>query len=83
MAMEPAPIKKLRDAIIGCSRGSIMSAANEVIAAKVDPIKAIELGLMAGIAEVERFYSEGRLAAPSLASAEYAAWEARDLLVSS
>jgi methanogenic corrinoid protein MtbC1 len=83
MAMEPAPIKKLRDAVIGCSRTSILSAANEAIAAKVDQIEAIELGLMAGIAEVERLYAERRLAAPSLASAEYAAREARDLLVSS
>jgi methanogenic corrinoid protein MtbC1 len=65
MATEPAPIKKLRDAVIGCSRASILSAANEVIAARVDQIEAIEVGLMAGIAEVERLYAEGRLAAPT------------------
>ncbi len=83
MVTELAPLKKLQDAVIGCSRASILSAANEAIAAKVDQIEAIELWLMGGIAEIERLYAEKKLTAPRLASAEYAAREARDLLISS
>ncbi len=83
MATPLGPIKKLTDAVISCDKTAIISAANETIRARADPIDAIELGLMRGITEIEKRFEERKLSSPRLVSAEYAVREARDLLISS
>lgn len=83
MAQQLAPIQRITDAVISCDKSAIVSAARAAIQAGADPIKAIKLGLMPGLAEIEKRFEERRLPSLRLVSAEYAVREARDLLISS
>ena len=61
---EKTAICKLADTVMSYNRNAIMAAANDLLASGIDPMEAIEKGLMQGIAEVEGKFGRHEIAIP-------------------
>gem|GEM_PF-1249340 len=79
---ESALLDALAKAVISCNREEIISAAKGALEAEIDPIIAIEGGLMPGLEKLEDEFELHKVAIPRLVAAEYAVRDARKLLLS-
>jgi trimethylamine corrinoid protein len=66
MTGEGEVLNRLRDAVLKYDSEAAVEAANEAIALKIDPVKAIEEGLAKGLREIGDKFEEGELYLPHL-----------------
>ena len=66
MADEASMLERLKQAVMDGEDETAKEAANEAVAAGLDPQKAIMNGLAAGMAEMGRLYEEGECYVPEL-----------------
>ena len=66
MTGEGEVLNRLRDAVLKYDSEAAVEAANEAIALKIDPVKAIKEGLAKGLREIGDKFEEGELYLPHL-----------------
>jgi corrinoid protein of di/trimethylamine methyltransferase len=80
MADEAALFGQLKQAVMDGDEDAAVAAANTVVAAGIDPQKAIMEGLAAGMAEMGRLYEEGECYVPELMVSSEALYAGLDIL---
>ncbi len=80
MADEAAIFSQLKQAVMDGDEDTAVAAANAVVAAGIDPQKAIMEGLAAGMAEMGRLYEEGECYVPELMVSSEALYAGLDIL---
>jgi corrinoid protein of di/trimethylamine methyltransferase len=80
MADEAAIFGQLKQAVMDGDEDTAVAAANTVVAAGIDPQKAIMEGLAAGMAEMGRLYEEGECYVPELMVSSEALYAGLDIL---
>src|SRR5674476_598681 len=80
MADEAAIFGQLKQAVMDGDEDTAVTAANAVVAAGIDPQKAIMEGLAAGMAEMGRLYEEGECYVPELMVSSEALYAGLDIL---
>ncbi len=80
MADEAAIFGQLKQAVMDGDEDTAVAAANAVVAAGIDPQKAIMEGLAAGMAEMGRLYEEGECYVPELMVSSEALYAGLDIL---
>ena len=80
MADEASIFERLKRAVMDGEEDAAKVAADEAVAAGIDPQKAIMEGLAAGMAEMGRLYEEGECYVPELMVASEALYAGLDIL---
>ena len=80
MADETTVLGQLKQAVMDGDEEAAVQAANEAVAAGIDPQKAIMEGLAAGMAEMGRLYEEGECYVPELMVSSEALYAGLDIL---
>ncbi len=80
MADEATIFGQLKQAVMDGDEDAAVAASNAVVAAGVDPQKAIMEGLAAGMAEMGRLYEEGECYVPELMVSSEALYAGLDIL---
>jgi corrinoid protein of di/trimethylamine methyltransferase len=80
MADEAGIFGQLKQAVMDGDENTAVAAANTVVAAGIDPQRAIMEGLAAGMAEMGRLYEEGECYVPELMVSSEALYAGLDIL---
>lgn len=81
MATKEEILDKLSNSVIQYKRQDAIAAANEAVAAKMDPVEAINDGLVKGMNVIGDLYAEHKIYLPQVLTAASAMYGALDILL--